>query len=790
MKTILVTGGAGFIGSNLCERLLNEGNKVICLDSLITGNIKNISPLFSNPNFIFIRHDISKPVTFSLGQPQNPEAISFHLPYKIDYLLNLACPASPVDFPIYPLEILLTCSYGTKNMLDLALAHQARFIQASTSEVYGDPIEHPQKETYFGNVNPYGPRSCYDEGKRYAEALTYNYRKKYGLNTGIVRIFNSILGDQPVFVLNDGKLYLETIEKYVQKLEQKGDVQKRKIYVPSFDPISKKMKLRQVSAIIKHPCLTDTYELSLRYGRKVKVTGDHSVFTQDKVGQPVAKPVRMLRKGDYVAIPAKIPVIEKDFPQINVAEHFLKRLDNNKLWGYTLFSSALQKTIIQKREEINRLIEKSGRYKTQRYRNGIVDTSNRFKHQSFLPLSIVKQLNLQLPHDASLKVFSGGAHIYVPNEIKITNDILWLLGFFVAEGSFHWKDNKSYFLTFSSDIPFLKKAKKILEKNFGVKAIYQPPREQHPPSLFIHSKVLYLIFKEIFGLIGAKRLPNWILQLPLRRLKYFLEGYKDGDGTHSGKMVGEELAFNTSDSGLASDLNIILMRFGIVASLGKYKTTYKQRYGEKTFPFYRLTVCKLNDFNILNWDRGVKQTLNARRIGDLVWAQVKTIRKCLATTHVYDFSVPGFENFIAGNGVCCHNTYGPLMRPDDGRVVSNFIVQALKGEDLTVYGDGSQTRSFCYIDDMIEGIIKMMESEGRGPVNLGNPEEFTILELAKKVIELTGSKSSIIYKSLPENDPKQRKPDITLAKNKLHWQPKISLEEGLPKTIEWFKSLH
>jgi len=349
---------------------------------------------------------------------------------------------------------------------------------------------------------------------------------------------------------------------------------------------------------------------------------------------------------------------------------------------------------------------------------------------------------------------------------------------------------KSYFLTFSSDIPFLKKAKKILEKNFGVKAIYQPPREQHPPSLFIHSKVLYLIFKEIFGLIGAKRLPNWILQLPLRRLKYFLEGYKDGDGTHSGKMVGEELAFNTSDSGLASDLNIILMRFGIVASLGKYKTTYKQRYGEKTFPFYRLTVCKLNDFNILNWDRGVKQTLNARRIGDLVWAQVKTIRKCLATTHVYDFSVPGFENFIAGNGVCCHNTYGPLMRPDDGRVVSNFIVQALKGEDLTVYGDGSQTRSFCYIDDMIEGIIKMMESEGRGPVNLGNPEEFTILELAKKVIELTGSKSSIIYKSLPENDPKQRKPDITLAKNKLHWQPKISLEEGLPKTIEWFKSLH
>ncbi len=131
------------------------------------------------------------------------------------------------------------------------------------------------------------------------------------------------------------------------------------------------------------------------------------------------------------------------------------------------------------------------------------------------------------------------------------------------------------------------------------------------------------------------------------------------------------------------------------------------------------------------------------------------------------------------------NTYGPRMHPNDGRVVSNFIVQALKGEDITVYGDGSQTRSFCFVDDMIDGIIKMMNSDDSitGPINLGNPQEFTILDLAKKVIELTGSRSKIVFKPLPQDDPMQRKPVIDLAREKLGWQPKIALEEGLKKPL-------
>lgn len=135
------------------------------------------------------------------------------------------------------------------------------------------------------------------------------------------------------------------------------------------------------------------------------------------------------------------------------------------------------------------------------------------------------------------------------------------------------------------------------------------------------------------------------------------------------------------------------------------------------------------------------------------------------------------------------NTYGPRMNANDGRVVSNFIVQALKGDDITVYGDGSQTRSFCYVDDLIEGMVRLMNSkEGfTGPVNVGNPGEFTMLELAKKVIGLTGSASKIVYRPLPSDDPLQRCPDITLAKKELDWEPAIQLEEGLKRTIQYFK---
>ena len=304
----LVTGGAGFLGSHLCERLLNDGHEVLCLDNYFTGRLQNVSHLRDNRNFELIRHDVTEPILL-----------------EVDRIFNLACPASPVHYQFNPVKTIKTSVMGAINMLGLAKRVHARILQASTSEVYGDPAVHPQKEDYWGNVNPIGIRSCYDEGKRVAETLFMDYHRQNKVDIRIVRIFN---------------------------------------------------------------------------------------------------------------------------------------------------------------------------------------------------------------------------------------------------------------------------------------------------------------------------------------------------------------------------------------------------------------------------------------------------------------------------------TYGPRMLMNDGRVVSNFIVQALKGEDLTIYGGGSQTRSFCYVDDLIEAFVRMMDQdEIIGPVNIGNPGEFTMLELAHAVLEQTGSKSKIVYQPLPGDDPKMRRPDITLAKNTLGWEPKVNLFDGLQKTIEYFKTI-
>lgn len=307
MNRILVTGGAGFLGSHLCDRLIKDGHDVLCLDNFFTGSKQNIAHLIGKPNFELMRHDVTYPLSV-----------------EVDQIFNLACPASPIHYQLDPVQTTKTSVHGAINMLDLALRLKARVFQASTSEVYGDPEQHPQQESYWGRVNPIGPRSCYDEGKRCAETLYFDYHRQYNLDIKVVRIFN---------------------------------------------------------------------------------------------------------------------------------------------------------------------------------------------------------------------------------------------------------------------------------------------------------------------------------------------------------------------------------------------------------------------------------------------------------------------------------TYGPRMHPNDGRVVSNFIVQALKGENITMYGTGSQTRSFCYVDDLVEGFVRMMATEKgvTGPINLGNPGEFTMLELAEKVIQLTGSKSKLVFMPLPTDDPKQRQPDITLAKENLGWQPKVNLEDGLKETIAYFR---
>ena len=177
MATYLISGGAGFIGSNLIKRLLEIPEaKVVCVDNFITGKKENIAEFMDKPNFQLIEQDIIQPI---------------QIDEEIDYVLNLACPASPIDYRKHPIETLEVSSIGTKNMLEIARKNKSRFFHTSTSEVYGDPLEHPQRETYWGHVNSYGERSCYDEAKRYAEALIYYYNRDFKVNTGVIRIFNT-----------------------------------------------------------------------------------------------------------------------------------------------------------------------------------------------------------------------------------------------------------------------------------------------------------------------------------------------------------------------------------------------------------------------------------------------------------------------------------------------------------------------------------------------------------------------------------------------------------------------
>jgi UDP-glucuronate decarboxylase len=791
MPTCLVTGGAGFLGSHLCEELLRRSHRVICVDNLETGSLANIEHL-RDPAFVHLNLDIVAP--YFVDEP-------------VDFVYHLASPASPIDYLRLPLHTLKVGSHGTHHTVGLAKHKRARFLLASTSEVYGDPQVHPQPESYWGHVNPIGPRGVYDEAKRYAEALTMAYHRQQGVDTAIVRIFNSILADEQVLYDDGRELRREKVSELAARLATwavaAGYVPRRApgglaLLDAGFSPAMEyplehhtvpafaqggRMVSAPTSSLIAHPTDERCYEIRTCYGRSIRVTGHHSVFVEDGDGQPTPKPAEDLEVGDRIAIAGRIDVPERDRTVVGMIEAW--RWHERDPWDLTIEAPGLGALAWERRHDLFGLLVSRRRNQGPNWRNGAWTKIIRMRETDRVPLPCVWRLGDGFPENGKVRQRAAGRSVPMPARILVTDDLLWLLGLWVAEGSIHDSEGNA-FMTLSCEDELLDRAQEIIERELGLHVVRAEASKARASALFVHSRLLLMLMDFLGFDHKRKRIPGWILGLPLSRLKWFLEGYREGDGVHSGKKLAEGIRheFSTVHDELKDDLIVAFARFGLVPSVGRHETTCKPSTGERRYPFWRLTLAHVRPWSILAWDRGVEQTLQARRTGDIVWAPVRDIEEVPATDVVFDFAVPGLENFWAGTGVLAKNTYGPRMRPHDGRAIPTFLRQALQDLPLTVFGDGSQTRSFCFVDDLVRGLIALAESGYHSPVNIGNPREYTLLELAKVVIEVTGSRSEIVYEALPTDDPQVRQPDITLAREKLGWEPEIELEEGLRRTIE------
>jgi UDP-glucuronate decarboxylase len=793
MPTAVVTGGAGFLGSHLCDFLVTRDFRVICVDNLDTGSLQNIEH-FKSDDFVFLNHDVT---------------LHLELEEPIDFVYNLAAIASPIDYLRMPLHSLKVGSYGTHNALGLAKFKRARFLLASTSEVYGDPQVHPQPETYWGNVNPIGPRGVYDEAKRYSEAMAMAYHSQQGVDTSIARIFNSILADEQILVDDGRELRREQVSEFAARQTRLSSVA---AYAPRSDPGSValldvgispaieyplegcvvpaftpggRLIAASASSLVAHPTSARCFEVRARYGRTIRVTGDHSLFVEGLDGEPVPREVSELEIGDRIAIARRIDVPERDRREVSMLDVW--QYAEGDPWALCVEARGLGRVAWQRRHELFGLLVSERRNNGPNWRSGAWTKLIRMRETDRIPLPVLRRLGEPMPEEALVRLRVAGRSVPVPAKVRITDEILWLLGLWVAEGSWHER-GKNAFLTISGGEELLNRAAAIIERELGLHVVRADGSRDRAASIFVHSKLLLRLMEHLGFAGNRKRIPGWILGLPLARLKWFLEGYREGDGVHSGAKFLARMRheFSTVHDELKDDLIVAFARFGLLPSVGKYNSRIRAKTGDPEYPFWRLTLAQVSPWSPLDWDRGVEQRLQARRTGDLVWAPVEEIREVPSTPLVYDFSVPGLENFWAGTGVLAHNTYGPRMRPNDGRAVPTFVRQALEGKPLTVFGDGTQTRSFCYVDDLIRGLVALAESGEHLPVNLGNPDEFTMNELAQTVLRVTGSKSEVVHEALPVDDPQVRQPDITRARQLLAWQPEIKLEDGLRRMLGSF----
>jgi len=645
-KVAVITGGAGFIGSHLCDRLITEGFKVICLDNFITGSVNNIKHLINNRDFRFIKHNVTQYI---------------RVPGRVDYVLHLASPASPVDYLKYPIQTLKVGSLGTHNAIGLAKEKRAVFLLASTSEIYGDPLVHPQPEKYWGNVNPVGVRGCFSDD---TEILT---KKGWKLFKDLSKEDEIVTLNENGFIIEYQKLTEIIKEKYIGELIKFNNTKIDLLVTPNH-----KMYVRQRDS--KKSALIEAFE-SIRWDR-----------------------AELLKSGSWTG------------------------------------------------EE---------------------------KEYFYLPL--VK--------NAKTKQWE-----------KIKMDI-WLefFGYFITEGCTYLNKGRSVInnkiyekkictVLISQSKKNSKKRNKIKKclKKLGFK-FYEENAQFR-----ILSKQLYTYLQK-FGKSQDRYISRELLMLPKRQLRILFDAMMLGDGSSDGRK------FYSSSKRLLDNMQEMLLKLGMAGSISikdkirNTKMVFILTDNRKDFltPLYpKRTIEKYNGF--VYCVTVPNHIIYVRRNGKALWCgncydESKRFSEALTMayqrTHSIDTKI-----------VRIFNTYGSRMRINDGRVIPNFIYQALNNKPISIYGRGRQSRSFCYISDLIEGIYKLMLSRINGPVNLGNPREFTILELARLVLKLTKAKNKILFRPLPEDDPKQRQPDISRAKKFLQWQPKVGLEDGLKKAIAWFRA--
>ena len=650
MKTCLVAGGSGFIGSWLCKDLLKKGYRVICMDNNITGNMSNIANI-KDKNFSFISHDVSRPIK---------------LDEHVDYIFHLASPASPVHYQEHPVETLMANSMGTFNLLNLAKENDAKLLYASSSEVYGDPKEHPQKETYWGNVNPNGPRSCFSDD---TEVLT---------KTGW-KLIKDVSKDDKVATLNsehkiEFHMPIEIIsQRYVGELIEFKNYHCDLLVTPNHNMYVKKRGKNNFEFI-------PAYQ-AINWGRSY-----------------------MLKVADYNAEGKKWFTFPKNIDRKNSKTPFVEKIDMNdwlEFFGYFITEGCVS---IQKRKR----------------------TVNDKEYTSF------------------------GYRILI------------------AQSEEKNKENYEKIKRCLARLPF----------NFVDSFDHQ---------LCITNKQLvnYLIQ---FGKSHEKFIPQELLSVSKEQLKILFEAMMLGDGNAKGTT------YYSNSIKLIGNFQELLLKIGYAGNIAVHDKRKKRHV-------YQIHI--LNRFNkkyrtptyseraIHKYDGNVycltipNHVIFVRRNG-----------KALFCGNCYDegkrFSEALISSFpgVTWTIVRIFNTYGPRMNKNDGRVVPNFVNQAISGEPVTVYGEGKQTRSFCYVSDLVEGLEKSMftEKSCSEVINIGNPNEITMIELANIIIKLTNSSSEIVFKPMPVDDPSRRKPDISKTKKILGWEPKVSIEDGLKATIDYFKA--